>query len=267
MSAFKKIVKALLVRWLVAPENTAIRGGIARGRLLPRSIAERNLSMVFGSYERQIQNLLREQSGGCKVAYDVGAHVGFLSLLLAELMPNDGHVHAFEPSSREAGMLDELICCNSLHERLSLHRYAVCDEVGEVTFHANDASFTGILNKATERKPGHQSAPATVPAITLDAFVYDLGNPAPDLVKIDVESAEPLVLAGARRLLSEKRPRLVIEVHGPRACHDTIADLLAHNYRITLLAKEGRIPVTAANQLRPRFRKNKWTHHLLALPA
>ena len=62
MRRIKKIVKALLVRCLVAPENTVIRGGLVRGRLLPRSIAERNLSMVFGNYERQIQNLLREQS-------------------------------------------------------------------------------------------------------------------------------------------------------------------------------------------------------------
>lgn len=267
MSFFSRTLKPILVRCLVSPDNTAIRSGVLRGRLLPRSIAAGNLAMVFGTYERQIQALLTEQSRGCVIAYDVGAHVGFLSLLFAELVPQCGHVYAFEPSSREAGMIDELIRCNALHDRLSVHRFAVCDEVGEICFHASDASFTGILNKAAENQQRNASSGVIVQAITLDAFVYDMGYPAPDIIKLDVESAEPLVLAGARRLLANKRPRLVIEVHGPDACRDTVVELLKQGYRIELLFKTDRIPVTVADQLRPLFQKNKWTHHLLALPS
>jgi FkbM family methyltransferase len=181
-------------------------------------------------------------------------------------MPPHGRAYAFEPSPREAEMVEELIQCNGLQDRLSMHRCAVCDEVGSVQFQSGDASFTGILDKAVESKPDTAAATVTVHAVTLDSFVYGQGHPAPDLIKLDVESAEPLVIAGARRLLEEKRPRLVIEVHGPDASRDTVAQLLGHSYRVDLLTEQGRIPVTAADQLRPRFRKNQWTHHLLAVP-
>ena len=145
MLGLKQALKSLLVRCVVSPGNTAIRSGLLRGRLLPRSIAKDNLAMVFGGYERRIQDILSELARDCTIGYDVGAHVGFMSLLLAELVSVDGQVHAFEPSPREAAMVEELIRCNGLEHRLFVHRYAVCDEVGPIQFQASAGSFTGIL--------------------------------------------------------------------------------------------------------------------------
>ena len=49
---------------------------------------------------------------------------------------------------------------------------------------------------------------------SLDNFVYVAGNPPPDFIKLDVEGAEGRALTGARRLLAEHRPGLLLEIHG-----------------------------------------------------
>jgi FkbM family methyltransferase len=157
-----------------------------------------------------------------------------------------------------------MIRCNHLERRVFIQRCAVCDEDGEVFFHASGSSFTGILDKAPENHRGN--AAETVPAVTLDTFVFEQGNPAPDIIKIDVESAEALVLAGASRLLQTKRPRLIIEVHGPNACSATIGELLRNNYQVRLVTAHARPEVSQSDQLRDIFVRNRWTHHLLACP-
>lgn len=142
---------------------------------------------------------------------------------------------------------------------------AVCDEVGELRF--GSGSFTGILEKAVENKTSGDQQAVIVQATTLDHFVYDQGNPPPGFIKIDVESAEPLVIAGGERLLREKRPTLLVEVHGPSACRETIRALLDHSYRLHWLKDNGKpVEITQPTQLRDHFHKRCWTHHILALP-
>lgn len=221
--------------------------------------------MVFGTYERGIQEVILGLARGSEVAYDIGAHVGYMSLLLTKCVSQSGRVICFEPSSREAALVEELAVVNRLEGKLRVERVAVCDENGEVAFQPNHSSFTGILRKAPESRDTRGSA--AVLAVTLDAFVYERLNPAPDFIKIDAESAEAMVIAGASELLRRKRPKMVIEVHGPDACRDTIAGLLQHNYRIQLVGNGQAASVTSPDQLRPLFEANRWTLHLAAMPA
>ena len=51
----------------------------------------------------------------------------------------------------------------------------------------------------------------------LDDLVYEKGLPAPDVIKMDIEGGEVLALPGAARLLKEKHPLLLLELHGPQA--------------------------------------------------
>jgi hypothetical protein len=53
-----------------------------------------------------------------------------------------------------------------------------------------------------------------IPATSLDEFVYVDGNSPPDFIKIDVEGSEGEAIAGARRLLAQYHPSLLLEIHG-----------------------------------------------------
>ncbi len=109
---------------------------------------------------------------------------------------------------------------------------AVCDEVSELGFYTGHESFTGILGKFSKAVNREGRVPVLVQSITLDEYVYGRRNLAPDLLKIDVESAEAAVIRGAEELLTKKRPKMLIEVHGPNSSRDTIVQVLAYNYRI-----------------------------------
>jgi len=66
----------------------------------------------------------------------------------------------------------------------------------------------------------------------LDIFVYGENHPAPDVIKMDVEGGEGSALAGMPRLLAEKRPILLIELHGEKAARQVWNYLRQHNYSV-----------------------------------
>jgi FkbM family methyltransferase len=264
MRFLRRAVRPLLVGLFVSRGPTRIRRGSLRGRYLPPAVARRNLPMIFGAYEPEICAVLREQARDARVVYDIGAHVGYMSLLLADVAAAGGKVIAFEPSPREADAVEGLIRCNGLEGRVTLERCAVSDADGEATFIVSDKSFTGILDSAPESR--HEGDAAVVPTVTLDGFVFGRGNPAPDFIKLDVESAEAMVIAGATRLLREVRPKMLIELHGPDAARDTIRQMLEHGYRLQRVGDGPPVSVTTPDQLRPVFVRNRWTCHVLASP-
>jgi FkbM family methyltransferase len=109
-------------------------------------------------------------------------------------------------------------------------RLAVGDKVGEVTFFEHPLNALGSTVRLHSSRGVKQYR---VPATTLDAFVADraaaIGRPR--AIKIDVEGAEDLVLAGARGLLAHAAPpALLVELHEPRAGAAVIGRLTEHGF-------------------------------------
>jgi FkbM family methyltransferase len=98
-----------------------------------------------------------------------------------------------------------------------MYRAAVSSPVGIAQFNerANDAvsSLVGVKGSLLHGEPEPTSTHA-VETTTPDTIAYQSHTPA-DVVKIDVEGAEALVLAGAERLLAEHRTTFVIEAARP----------------------------------------------------
>jgi hypothetical protein len=72
----------------------------------------------------------------------------------------------------------------------------------------------------------------TVPGVSLDDFVYHQGNPPPGVVKMDIEGGEVLALSGMLRVLSEARPLLLMELHGPESCRAAWETLNSAGYQV-----------------------------------
>ncbi len=176
-------------------------------------------SYALGTYEphvlRAVQSL---PMTGC-VAYDVGANVGYFSAVFSRLVGPRGLVFSFEPDPRNAAALEATVRINRL-DNVRPVRSAISDMSGSATL----ATFTypSITHIANPRTPG-DAVFVTVPCITIDDFVYRDGNPAPSLLKIDVEGAEDRVFRGAVRTLRETRPVVVAEVR----CADTWPEIAA----------------------------------------
>jgi FkbM family methyltransferase len=166
-----------------------------------------------GDYEPWIQELLRTElrPGGCY--YDVGAHYGFFCLIAMRFLGPSGSVVALEPDPQNAVILNAHVARNNL-EQIRVVEAAVWSSAGQMTFEqAAEASNRTQGKIASEGNGG--SARISVPAVRLDDLVFTAGHRAPDLIKMDVEGAEWEALQGARRVLTEVKPKWLCEIHDP----------------------------------------------------
>ena len=161
-------------------------------------------------------------------AIDVGANVGWITLLMAGCVGRTGRVVAFEPSSRERRVLAINQRCNGL-TWVNIRGEALFDECSTVALHVADVVHSGhntlggfIYEDVSEVQT------VSVPAVPLDSLAGELGLRRVDLIKIDVEGAECRVLRGAQETLGRHRPILVLEAQPAslRVMGDDIGSLL-----------------------------------------
>jgi FkbM family methyltransferase len=154
------------------------------------------------------------------VVYDLGANVGFYTLLFSRLVARQGVVHAFEPLDRNLQLLNRHVALNGC-TNVRIHPVAV----GQTT---RSAAFDPTAGPSMARVVDNFTpSTITVSMVSLDDFVYMDGHEPPDVVKIDIEGGEADALAGMRRVLADKRPMLLTAVHGRdrwRDCYQILAD-------------------------------------------
>lgn len=158
------------------------------------------------NYEGHVTTLMRPLLQPGMVVVDVGASIGFYTLLAASHVGEDGRVLAFEPSFGSCELLRMSIAANGFGN-VTVHRVAVADFDGVVGYATGGSN--GVINRDD---PG--SFPLQVPAVKLDTFLQS--EPRIDLIKMDIEGAEGLALAGMKQLLARDHP-LVFTEFSPRA--------------------------------------------------
>lgn len=149
-----------------------------------------------GTYqsEKLMTNLFIEFLTEGMIVVDVGAHVGFYTLLAARAVGNKGKVFCFEPEPSNYALLLKNIKENSYSNVVPVQR-AVTDTTGHVElFIARDSSGHSVGSHNQLQKA------IIVDSITLDDFLAGREHPV-HLIKIDVEGAEMAVLKGMKRII------------------------------------------------------------------
>jgi len=137
-------------------------------------------------------------------AADVGAYVGRYAVALAALART---VYAFEPEAGLAAMLRRAAPSN-----VRVHHGAVADRCATAPFHVPvSAGRRNVTNGSLIASAGTTADTRVVRTTTLDAALADADV---GFMKIDVEGAERLVLAGARELIGRCRPVVLVEIVG-----------------------------------------------------
>lgn len=185
----------------------------------------------LGTYEPELQAALRELIQPGAVIYDVGANIGYVSLLLAKAAGETGHVYAFEALPENAERWRKNVELNGMNPRLSLFAGAVTQAAGPVRFLVHASAGMGKAAGSAGRDDKYQSE-VTVDGISLDEFIYGQGNPPPQAVKMDIEGGEVLALPGMRRVLAEARPLMLLELHGYESSRVAWETLTAAGYKI-----------------------------------
>lgn len=212
----------------------------------------------LGTYEPGLQTAICQFVKPGFVAYDVGAHIGYITLQLAKGVGPGGQVTAFEALPANLERLEKNLKLNDLKERVEVVSAAVVDRTGEVNFLIGPSIGTGKAEGSRGRNLDSDGGSLVVNGIAIDDFVFAHAKHPPDFIKIDIEGGEVLALQGMRRVLDEIRPILFLEVHGPEAAAG-VWDILAEaNYLMHRLEK-GYPEVSRQGDLR-------WKEYLVALP-
>ena len=183
----------------------------------------------LGSYESVTQAALVDLLKPGDVFYDVGANVGFFTLLGSRLVGATGHVCAFEPIEENRAVLRRHLELNRI-SNVTVVPCAVWDSERTLRFQGTQA--TARVSSAGER---------TVNAVTLDDLHRRREMPLPAVIKLDVEGAELPALRGMTEVLRLAHPHMLIELHKANidgADQDSLSLALLRDlgYTITSLA-------------------------------
>lgn len=142
------------------------------------------------------------------VILDVGASVGAWTVPMGRRLSGAGHVYAFEPVPANRDRLGQAVAANGLHN-ITVSPLALGDSSRQVDMWLRSAQ-TGADSGTAAVVPagtGH----LTVSMCPLDDWALQAGLQRLDFIKLDVEGAEFLVLAGAEQVISRFRPLILAE--------------------------------------------------------
>ncbi|KXU29588.1 hypothetical protein A0J57_23465 [Sphingobium sp. 22B] len=167
--------------------------------------------MLTGDWEpavgRQILKMLRPGD----TFLDVGANIGWFSLLAGDFLARSGsgRVIAIEANPTLVPHISASIVKSGLADVISLKPYAVSDRIDVVEMSVSEQGNVGGLSIAPLSGNTNKNV---VPALPLDVLLADV--PRIDLIKMDIEGAEPLAIAGGADLLRKHRPKIIMEING-----------------------------------------------------
>ena len=158
--------------------------------------------LLLGTYEPEQSGLFGQHIRPGDQVLDIGAAVGYYTLLSAKLVGASGRVVSFEPDSTNLQFLRSHVEQNRL-EQVTILPIALADETGTARFGGGTGTGTGRLC---------ENGVDQVAVRRLDDVAAEM-DLRPQHLKIDVEGAEMAVLRGGRQLIEQHKPTIFLSTH------------------------------------------------------
>lgn len=221
-------------------------------RCNPTSFVARKLFWHgMDGFEYTMAKLFTRLIKDAKLFFDIGANIGYYSLL-ASALNEQLHVVSFEPAPSVYSYLSANKQLNGF-ERMKTERLAMSNQDGHLEFFiSKNPKYVGIAEHHLTSTGSFDKAQADrtsilesvkVEATTLDSYVAGEQPGIIDLIKLDTEATEHLVLAGAQQVLSQHRPIIFCEVLPGKVEAEISAAFKKHDYIFYRLDDEGVIQV------------------------
>lgn len=203
---FPRLRGSGMLRRTVMPLQSSLEVRTTRGFRMELDIRD---DMQWGIYlrrtwEEQESKVLERALKRADVLFDVGANVGYFSLVGSRAVGPSGQVIAFEPLGRNRERLRRNLALNGI-SNVRVVEYGLADREAAVTAAVPGHEF-GMASVRAISAPSHQEE---IPLRRGDDLVAELSLPRPDVIKLDIEGAEFQALAGMPRVLQGARVVLV----------------------------------------------------------
>jgi len=205
-----------------------------------------------GIYEADMVKLLQAAVDGDSMMFDVGGNIGLMAIPVLSAHPA-ARVCSFEPSPNTLRYLAQTHAESPWRERWEIIPRAAGAQIGEAVLSIAAAEVGALDGFRNTRRAGPMRE-VNVPVTTLDEEWLRLGKPKVSAIKIDIEGAETMALAGAGELMRAARPMVFLEWNSQNlAAYDvpvsTLLDLAA-GFDCDVLAVPGLVKVGTLAELR-----------------
>jgi FkbM family methyltransferase len=170
------------------------------------------LELVLDRYEPETTRLFRRLLRPGMTVVDIGAHAGYFTLIGASCVGPTGTVYAFEPFPASFQQLQRNIALNG-YKNIHAVRKAVSDATGvrKLLVNPKGSDRNSLFAGETSWVPDSPE----VETIRLDDYLKACGWPRIDLIKMDIEGAEPAALAGMKQTIEKCAVRFIITEFSP----------------------------------------------------
>jgi FkbM family methyltransferase len=250
------------------PGWVQVNNGILKGTNLfldISSIAFWAGEMANGNYDQPLfDQIIANTALEGKVVWDVGAHIGYHSLMLAKMVGDTGQVIAFEPNPYNISRFNMHLEKNpELASRITLNSLAISNKDGEAQFEFSPSIDIGTSSGSHLKGASTPYAEEIykdfgrmmVNVAQIDTLVADMKTSPPSVIKVDVEGAECELLEGARNVLQTHRPILFIEIHSAANVFHVQNFLNEMGYRISLIEDAHESPMRCFIMAKPRSKQ------------
>ena len=210
----------------------SIYGGIGKGLKMSLNL-QYEKSYLFGIHEEPVQKCLKRFISIGSVVYDIGANIGFFSLIASKLTGIEGKVFAFEPVPESYIRLLKNIHLNKMKNIHPVQKAISCK------------SGVGQFVRGPTLSMGHLKVQSNsisekfeVKKVTLDDFIFEQSHPVPNVIKMDIEGGEGEGIVGAQKTLKELSPVIICEIHDPANSQLVERELKKAGYVIYNLANQ-----------------------------
>jgi FkbM family methyltransferase len=212
---------------------------------------------VLGITERVTTALVNRHVNAGQVVLDIGANIGYFTLLFARRVGPSGRVIAFEPSRDNVELLNKNIAVNG-YGNVEIVDQAVSDRPGKIALHLSPTSVDHRIFDSGDGRPSRE-----VSVTTIDDYWRAAGRPRIDFVKMDIQGAEGHALDGmSETLRANTSVALVVEFwpyglrlsgKSPRRVLEQLESLGFALYRVT----DSSLEETSASALTEHFNEDE----------
>jgi FkbM family methyltransferase len=167
-----------------------------------RAIAEQK------NYEPHVSRLIQQMLHRDDYFVDIGANIGYFTLMAAAIVGPEGRVFAFEPNHNNCALIERSIAVNGF-DNIRLFPYAAAEKNQVFLLWAAELNSNGTLAEFDPEVATNLSSLQEVQAVAADEALAGISKI--DVIKMDIEGAEPRAWQGMLRLVRKHRPVIILE--------------------------------------------------------
>ena len=162
---------------------------------------------VSRTHEKTETEIVKQVVKEGDIVIDVGAHIGYYTLIFAKIVGNKGKVFAFEANKKNFEVLEKNVLKNNF-KNIICENMIVSDKIGKVQMYSLDSSTANRLFDEGNNEN------IEVDSITLDEY-FKKRSKKIDFIKLDIQGAEPLAIKGMNKIIEDNSELKIIQEWWP----------------------------------------------------